>query len=88
MLATKDVARLLDMTAITARRWRARRRLPGSEKIGSGRRAAWVIPERALDQFRMPGPGRPKRCQPEVEFSADSAPPCASARRVGSLYIP
>jgi excisionase family DNA binding protein len=60
MLTTEDVARRYGVTARAVRRWCEDGRLPGAERVGTGQRATWVIPESALQGFEPPELGRPK----------------------------
>ena len=60
MLGTDDVAKRYGVTPATVRRWCRLGYLPGAERLGVGQRATWAIPERALDGFEPPEPGRPK----------------------------
>lgn len=43
----------------TVRRWGEKGYLAGAQRIGTGHRSAWVIPEDALEGFWRPKPGRP-----------------------------
>lgn len=60
MLTTEDIAKRYGVTPKTARRWCRKGYLPGAERVGTGQRATWVIPESALDGFEPPDIGRPR----------------------------
>ncbi|MBN1399736.1 MAG: helix-turn-helix domain-containing protein [Anaerolineae bacterium] len=60
-LTTEEVAERLSTNQRNVIRWCGEGRLPGAQRLGTGRRAMWLIPEDALQGFERPKPGpKPK----------------------------
>jgi hypothetical protein len=60
LLLTHEVAERYGVTPKTVRRWCAKGYLPGARKLGTDRRAPWVVPPAALEGFVPPSAGRPQ----------------------------
>ena len=59
-VTTRELAERLGVAQVTVKSWCQRGLLAGAVKAGSGRRAMWLIPEAALEEFEPPG-RRPKK---------------------------
>jgi hypothetical protein len=64
-LTTTQVAERLKVANVTVRLWCRQGRFPNAHAVDTPRGSLWYIPERDIDSFTQPQPGRPPKAKPE-----------------------
>jgi hypothetical protein len=61
MLTVRETAARLGAAEVSVRIWASRGRFPGARKESTPFGDFWLIPETALEGFKMGSPGRPSK---------------------------
>ncbi|MCP9496813.1 MAG: helix-turn-helix domain-containing protein [Pyrinomonadaceae bacterium MAG19_C2-C3] len=73
-LTTTQVAERLKVANVTVRLWCRQGRFPNAHAVDTPRGSLWYIPERDINNFTQPLPGRPPQAKPEAPSTTNGKP--------------